>query len=75
MLDRIGDARTLGKAVGVDGKKNTFVRLYGMEVCETLVAQHTHAALDGTPAVPGREVAGAAGGFPDEPPVLTHGRG
>ncbi|HIT28775.1 MAG TPA: polyprenyl synthetase family protein [Candidatus Faecousia gallistercoris] len=46
MLDRIGDARTLGKAVGVDGKKNTFVRLYGMEVCETLVAQHTHAALD-----------------------------
>ena len=36
MLDVIGDAQTLGKAVGVDECKNTFVRLYGMEACTAL---------------------------------------
>ena len=29
MLDVIGNAQELGKAVGVDGQKNTFVQLYG----------------------------------------------
>lgn len=45
MLDLIGDAQTLGKAVGVDGKKNTFVQLYGLEKCEQLVKEHTKKAL------------------------------
>ncbi|MGM9669688.1 MAG: polyprenyl synthetase family protein [Faecousia sp.] len=45
MLDVIGDAKTLGKAVGVDGGKNTFVRLYGLEKCEELVNRHTELAI------------------------------
>lgn len=44
MLDVIGDAKTLGKAVGMDAGKNTFVRLYGMEKCEKLVQEHTELA-------------------------------
>ena len=46
MLDVIGDAKELGKAVGVDGNKNTFVHLYGLEECERRVNLHTDAALD-----------------------------
>lgn len=45
MLDVIGDAKTLGKAVGVDAAKNTFVSLYGIEKCEELVLYHTDAAI------------------------------
>ena len=45
MLDVIGDAKELGKAVGVDGKKNTFVRLYGLEKCEQLVQKYTGVAI------------------------------
>ncbi len=45
MLDVIGDAKELGKAVGVDGHKNTFVQLYGLDVCDQLVHQHTQHAL------------------------------
>lgn len=45
MLDVIGDAKELGKAVGVDGQKNTFVQLYGLDVCDHLVHQHTQQAL------------------------------
>ena len=41
MLDVIGDAKELGKAVGVDAVKNTFVQLYGLEKCDTLVRTHT----------------------------------
>lgn len=37
MLDVIGDAGKLGKAVGVDGKKNTLVRIYGVDHCDQLV--------------------------------------
>lgn len=44
MLDVIGNAKELGKAVGVDSNKNTFVRLYGLEKCEQLVCEHTEAA-------------------------------
>ncbi len=44
MLDVIGDAKTLGKAVGMDEGKNTFVRLYGMDACEKLVQGHTELA-------------------------------
>ena len=45
MLDVIGDAQELGKAVGVDAGKNTFVSLYGLEKCEQLVTEHTTQAI------------------------------
>ncbi len=46
MLDVIGSAEKLGKAVGTDETKNTFVRLYGLERCEELVREHTQIAID-----------------------------
>ncbi len=46
MLDVIGDAGVLGKAVGVDVQKNTFVQLYGVEKCELLVKEHTKLAIE-----------------------------
>lgn len=46
MLDVIGDQAKLGKAVGTDTDKNTFVRLYGLEECDRLVKEHTQKALD-----------------------------
>ena len=45
ILDVIGSQQELGKAVGVDGAKNTFVRLYGVEKCEELVKQYTQEAI------------------------------
>ena len=45
VLDVIGDAEELGKAVGVDTVKNTFVQLYGLEVCNEMVYAHTKDAL------------------------------
>ena len=45
MLDVIGDAESLGKAVGVDTNKNTFVQLYGLEKCDEMVKEHTHQAI------------------------------
>lgn len=45
MLDVIGNAEELGKAVGVDGDKNTFVQLYGLEKCDQLVKFHTQEAV------------------------------
>lgn len=46
MLDVIGDAKELGKAVGVDTQKNTFVHLCGLEKCNELVCQHTAQAIE-----------------------------
>ena len=46
VLDVIGDADKLGKAVGADEKKNTFVRLYGVETCEEMVAEETRKAIE-----------------------------
>ena len=46
VLDVIGNAEELGKAVGVDVSKNTFVRLYGLDKCDQLVAEYTNCALD-----------------------------
>ena len=46
MLDVIGNAQELGKAVGVDAAKNTFVRLYGIDQCAKLVDEHTQAAKE-----------------------------
>ena len=44
MLDVIGNAEELGKAVGVDTVKNTFVQLYGLEMCDAMVKEHTELA-------------------------------
>ena len=44
MLDVIGNAEELGKAVGADAVKNTFVQLYGLEKCDDLVRSHTDLA-------------------------------
>ena len=52
MLDVIGDAKTLGKAVGVDAGKNTFVRLYGLEACAKRVETETEAACEALSVFP-----------------------
>ena len=46
MLDVIGTLEELGKATGVDTQKNTFVKLYGLERCEELVASYTNYAIN-----------------------------
>jgi len=46
MLDVIGTSEEMGKGVGTDATKNTFVRLYGLEECEKLVEKYTQAAID-----------------------------
>lgn len=45
MLDVIGNAEEMGKSVGTDAVKNTFVQLYGLETCDTLVRKHTQEAI------------------------------
>lgn len=45
MLDVIGNAEELGKAVGADAVKNTFVQLYGLEACDRMVNEHTDKAV------------------------------
>ena len=45
MLDVIGSQQELGKAVGVDDSKNTFVRLYGLKKCDEFVKLYTENAL------------------------------
>lgn len=46
MLDVIGTQEEMGKGVGTDATKNTFVRLYGLETCEMLVQKYTQEAID-----------------------------
>ena len=46
MLDVIGTQEEMGKGVGTDAAKNTFVRLYGLEKCEELVGKYTDYALE-----------------------------
>ncbi len=46
MLDQIGNADTLGKAVHTDMQKNTFVHIYGIQGCDNLVKQHTALAIE-----------------------------
>ena len=45
MLDVIGTQAEMGKGVGTDADKNTFVRLYGLDCCETLVNKYTDEAI------------------------------
>lgn len=52
MLDVIGNEQELGKAVGTDAVKNTFVRLYGLDKCEELVNSYTNDALDALSVFP-----------------------
>ena len=46
MLDVIGTQEEMGKGVGTDESKNTFVRIYGLEKCEELVQTYTSYALE-----------------------------
>ncbi len=46
MLDVIGTQEEMGKGVGTDAHKNTFVRLYGLAKCEELVETYTNYALE-----------------------------
>ena len=46
MLDQIGDAEVLGKAVHTDAAKNTFVQIYGIDECDRLVTKHTNLAKE-----------------------------
>lgn len=46
ILDVIGDAEKLGKAIGVDEKKNTFVKIFGIDRCEEMVREETARAID-----------------------------
>ena len=45
MLDVIGTQEEMGKGVGTDETKNTFVRLYGLQKCEELVQKYTADAV------------------------------
>ena len=36
----------MGKGVGTDENKNTFVKLYGLEKCEELVQKYTEFAIN-----------------------------
>ena len=46
VLDVVGDREKLGKSVGTDLLKNTFVRLYGLDRCNQMVSDYTQAAVD-----------------------------
>ena len=46
MLDVIGTQSEMGKGVGTDSQKNTFVRLFGLDRCEELVQEYTQYAID-----------------------------
>ena len=46
MLDVIGTQEEMGKGVGTDANKNTFIKLYGLEKCEELVQKYTNTAIE-----------------------------
>ena len=46
MLDVIGTQEEMGKGVGTDAQKNTFVKLHGLEKCEELVQKYTNKAIE-----------------------------
>ena len=52
MLDVIGNSQELGKATGSDEQKNTFVQLYGLDACDTLVQKYTADAIASLSAFP-----------------------
>jgi geranylgeranyl diphosphate synthase type II len=56
MLDVIGTREEMGKTVGTDATKNTFVRLYGLQKCEQLVQTYTDLALDAISIFPDNDL-------------------
>ena len=52
LLDVIGTQEEMGKGVGTDETKNTFVRLYGLDRCEELVQLYTDVAIDALSVFP-----------------------
>ena len=46
ILDVIGTKEEMGKSVGTDAGKNTFVSLHGVAMCEGMVKAQTAAAMD-----------------------------
>ena len=56
MLDVIGTKEEMGKGVGTDATKNTFVRLYGLERCEELVKTYTDLALEAISIFPDNDL-------------------
>ena len=46
MLDVLGDASKLGKAVHADGSKNTFVSVYGLDACGKWIAEENAKAME-----------------------------
>ena len=55
MLDVIGTQEEMGKGVGTDAVKNTFVRLYGLEKCGELVKHYTDVAIGRLEVFPERD--------------------
>ena len=55
MLDVIGTQEEMGKGVGTDAAKNTFVKLYGLEKCEELVQKYTNYAIEALEAFENNE--------------------
>ena len=55
MLDVIGTQEEMGKGVGTDEAKNTFVKLYGLAKCEELVQKYTDYALEALKVFPDTE--------------------
>ena len=52
ILDVIGTQEEMGKGVGTDETKNTFVRIYGIEKCEELVNCYTEIAISALDVFP-----------------------
>ncbi|MDO4846205.1 MAG: polyprenyl synthetase family protein [Oscillospiraceae bacterium] len=52
MLDVLGDEKTLGKAVHADGRKTTFVTLYGVEGSAKKIEEETQKAINALAAFP-----------------------
>jgi len=46
ILDVIGTTEAMGKTVGTDAGKNTFLSLHGLEICEGMIKSQTAAAMD-----------------------------
>ena len=52
ILDITGDSRKLGKNTGMDGKKNTLVKLFGIERCEARIDAETARAVEALQVIP-----------------------
>ena len=56
LLDVLGDAKKLGKAVHMDGNKNTFVSAYGLDRCRELITIENEKALNALQVFQDRQV-------------------